>query len=328
VILLLTISIVAFSSSSHAASGSPSFGITALGQNQKYFKLTALPGQTLSEQIQISNVGSSIGTAHVFPVDAHTDSNRGLTYPTATSLKTSDVGSWIKVSQSKITLHPGESIVLNLTITIPNSVRDGEHGGGIVVSDDSVQTVGTHLKIQHASIIAVYVTLPGSIVHAIGANKITVDAQPGQVQVLLSLTNKGNQISSLVVPGTRTVEVPGLLKQTNVTFGKFVPGDTIEYPLPIKGTLIPGKTYTAFIHFTYGTGQVLNYQGKFMVTLPQATKISSVNQNNNLVVQASGGTNVVAIIVITVISVLGFLALVAGIGLFVYKRRLQKTKVI
>ena len=90
------------------------------------------------DRIRVVNTGGRTGTAYLYAVDATTGQTSGAVYLSRQSPKR-DVGAWIRLSQSNVTLAPGKNAVVDYTIRIPATVRPGDHLGGIVAENSQVQ---------------------------------------------------------------------------------------------------------------------------------------------------------------------------------------------
>src|SRR6266849_3410912 len=146
---------------SSAAVGDPSFALKpitydpALTATKSYFVLVARPGDVISDRIRIVNTGGRTGTAYLYPVDATTGQTSGAVYLSRQSPR-HDVGAWIRLSRSRVTLGPGANAVVTFTIRVPRSIRSGDHLGGIVAENAAVTKASGNgalqIRIRHLTI--------------------------------------------------------------------------------------------------------------------------------------------------------------------------------
>jgi Bacterial protein of unknown function (DUF916) len=132
--LLCGVAVVSAEPSS-AAVGDASFALKpitydpALTVTKSYFVLVARPGAVIQDRIRIVNTGGRTGTAYLYPVDATTGQTSGAVYLSRQSPR-HDVGAWIRLARSTVTLGPGKDVVVPFTIRVPLSIRPGDHLGG------------------------------------------------------------------------------------------------------------------------------------------------------------------------------------------------------
>src|SRR5579859_6713384 len=96
-----------------AASGQASFALKpllydpALPATRSYFVLQVRPGDVIADKVRLVNTGGVSGTAFLYPVDATTGQTSGAVYLSSQSPRR-DVGAWVRLSRSKVTLGPGK----------------------------------------------------------------------------------------------------------------------------------------------------------------------------------------------------------------------------
>jgi WxL interacting protein linking bacterial and host surfaces len=169
-----------------ADTGTPQFSIRPVAANSTasstapYFIFDAQPGTTIQSKVRITNIGTASGSVALYGVDATTGQTSGVVYRSNTDPRT-DVGAWVSVGTQRVTLAPKQDQILPFTITVPASVRPGQHVGGLVAEDLTVQTgsssSGMQVNIQHLSIVAVQVNLPGSQAERMEATGIQAGGQ-------------------------------------------------------------------------------------------------------------------------------------------------------
>src|SRR5581483_10549345 len=166
----------------------------ALSATKSYFILDAKPGDVIHDQIRVVNTGGKTGTAYLYPVDATTGQTSGAVYLSRQSPRR-DVGAWIRLSTSPVTLAPGKNAVVDFTIRVPRSVRPGDHLGGIVAENSQIQQSSgrdaLQIKIKHLTIDAVEVQLPGRAVGLVQAISVKPGGQHGYQYVYVHLKSSG-----------------------------------------------------------------------------------------------------------------------------------------
>src|SRR5205814_2030722 len=106
-----------------------------------------------------------------------------------------DVGAWVVLSRSRVTLAPGKNAVVDFTIRVPHTARPGDHLGGIVAENAQVQASSGHgalqIKIRHLTIAAVEVQLPGPAIGRVVATGVKPGGEHGYQYVYVHLKSTG-----------------------------------------------------------------------------------------------------------------------------------------
>jgi hypothetical protein len=288
--LLCGVAVVSAQSSS-AAVGDASFALKpitydpALTATKSYFVLVARPGDVIQDRIRLVNTGGRTGTAYLYPVDATTGQTSGAVYLSRESPR-HDVGAWIRLARSTVTLGPGKDAVVPFTIRVPLSVRAGDHLGGIVAENAVVtQSSGRgalQIRIRHLTIDAVELQLPGRVVARADVTGVKPGGEHGYQYVYLHLLNPGTIMikpaGSLLVKNSKG----RIVVRRSLLLDTFLPGTKIDYPalLP-RQALSPGR-YTATVNLHSGTQLVPGYRkgqgAPFAVTRTFSFVVSSKEQ--------------------------------------------------
>lgn len=222
-----------------------------------YFVLNLKPGETLQSSVRITNIGTARGSAALYPVDATTGQTSGVVYRSMGDQRT-DVGAWITVGATQFTLDPGKSQIVAFTVKVPDSVRPGQHVGGLVADNLAVQggsASSVQIKIQHLSIVAVQVNLPGQQIPQMEATNIRAGGMQNYQILYLSLHNSGMQMlkpSGLL----QVTDMAGhQLKQMKLTLDTVLPQTAIDYPVYVDGQALGPGHYRAILSLNYGDPQ-------------------------------------------------------------------------
>jgi len=231
---------------------------------QSYFVLAARPGQTIRSKVRVTNAGTASGSALLYAVDATTGQTSGAVYRARTSSRR-DVGSWLRLGFGRVTLAPGESRLVAFAVVVPAHVRPGQHLGGIVAEnltvDNGAPSHGNHggsfrIRVRHLTIVAVEVNLPGPPVERItlaGVKASRIGAYP---TIVLSLRNEG---TVMLKPhgAVRLIGADGrVVERRAFALDTFLPKTAIDYPLVLHERLAPG-TYRAAVDLEYGQDHTL-----------------------------------------------------------------------
>jgi len=335
---------VVFPASGWAARGDASFALKplkydpALTATKSYFILDAKPGDVIRDQIRVVNTGGRTGTAYLYAVDATTGQTSGAVYLSRQSPKR-DVGAWIRLSQSRVTLAPGKNAVVDYTIRVPATVRPGDHLGGIVAENAQVQQSNgkgaLQIKIKHLTIDAVEVQLPGPAVAKVAATGVKAGGEHGFQYVYVHLKATGTVMIKPAATLTVKNSAGRVVAKRSVQLDTFLPGTEIDYPVLLpKQALSPGE-YTADVRLRSTKNLVLGYRKAqaapfdsthtfpFTVSSGEQTKVYSgaapVTPNAKPTNTHSSKSNrllvlVVAVLALLVIAVLGVLFLLLRRG--------------
>jgi Protein of unknown function C-terminal (DUF3324)/Bacterial protein of unknown function (DUF916) len=267
------------SSVAHADGGQANFGLEPVLYDpsnpltESYFIFDSKPGIVLKSNVRVTNTGTARGSASLYPVDATTGQTSGAVYLNQSDPR-KDVGAWMTLGTSQVTLNPGQSQVVSFQVVIPGTVRPGQHLGGIVAenltqSSSSQKNSAIQIKVKNLTIIAVQVNLPGTPVEQLTGTGVQAGGQNGYQQLLLGLSNTG----TVMLKPSGTLQVANtqgqVVKNVSLKLDTFLPQTAINYPIAITGQALGAGDYQATLTLTYGHGQTLHYSSRFTVTQQQ-----------------------------------------------------------
>lgn len=323
------------SSIAHADSGHAEFGLQPVLYDpsnpltKSYFIFDSKPGAVLKSQIRVTNSGTARGSAGLYPVDASTGQTSGAVYLNQSDPR-KDVGAWITLGAQQVTLNPGESQIVPFQVTIPATLRPGQHLGGIVAENlepagstpttSSNKNTGTiQINIKNLTIVAVQVNLPGTPVEQMAASGVQAGGEGGYQRLLVGLSNSGTVMlkpyGTLQVTNTQGQNVGNF----SLKLDTFLPQTSIDYPVAIKGPALGAGDYQATLNLTYGHGQALHYTTKFTISQQQVSQVFGSNQT-----QAPGSSGGAIFAGMTlwqlILTAGGGLAILWVVGNMVYRR--------
>ena len=252
-----------------AARGSASFALKplkydpALSATKSYFILSASPGDVIKDQIRVVNTGGQTGTAFLYPVDATTGQTSGAVYLSRASVRR-DVGAWITLSRSSVTLAPGKNAVVDFTIRVPRTVRPGDHLGGVVAENSQIQQStgkgALQIKIKHLTIDAVELQLPGRAVGVVQPTGVKAGGEHGYQYVYVHLQSSGTVMIKPAASLTVRNSAGRVVARRTFQLDTFLPGTSIDYPVLLpKQALGPGK-YTAAVRLRSSNAPIVGYR--------------------------------------------------------------------
>lgn len=244
--LLLAVTPVA-----HAEGFSDGFGVRPVKRGgsevaASYFTLTAKPGQTLHESAVMSNRSKAPITFLVDGVDGLTGVTSGVVYANRDD-RHLEASRWVRPDDRRVTLAPGEVRRLRIRVRVPDDARPGDHLAGVAFQDARQTTSASRFSVRQVVrvVMGVQITVPGGTPAQAELGDLTLKALPGtQVpSVVLDLGNKG---ALLCRPRVKVVLTGPSGKPTTVQhqLETVLPGDRIDFPLPVRGAMRSG-TYRA-----------------------------------------------------------------------------------
>lgn len=251
-----------------AASGAPIFALVpqhydpALNATRSYFVAVARPGTTFTNSVRVRNMGTTTGTALLYAVDATTGQTSGAVYLGHGSPRRG-VGGWITLGARSVTLAPGQSRIVPITVHVPSGAHAGDHLGGIVAENEAVSRASGHgalqIRVRHLTIAAVEVQVPGRAATRLDAMGVRAGGEHGYQYVYLHLENQGalttKPFGRVLIAATDGTTVA----TRDLTLDTFLPGSAIDYPVLLpKQALQPGN-YRATVELTYASS-VLGYR--------------------------------------------------------------------
>ena len=163
-------------------------------RSQSIFIYTLNPGDQKQDGVRIYNNTNTSRTIAVGAVDSALSSDGAFSCAQEVEAK-KDVGSWINLSSSSVTIPSGGSVVVPFTITAPSNASVGEHDGCITMQDSSTQAATNQngVVLSFRSAIRVVATIPGKIVKDLAITQLTIKLDAAnQVLVDPTVSNTGN----------------------------------------------------------------------------------------------------------------------------------------
>lgn len=285
-----------------------------------YFVFDLQAGATVHSQARITNTGTARGSVALYPVDATTGQTGGVVYRSRQDPR-SDVGAWVTVDTPQLMLDPQQSQIVAFTVTAPasGSVRPGQHVGGLVAENLAVQngsgsSGSVQINIQHLSIVAVQVNLPGQQAQRLDATNIQAGGQHSYQILFLGLRNSGTQM--LKPAGTLQVtDTAGHpLKLMKLALDTVLPQTAIDYPVFVDGQALGPGHYKGVLSLTYGVPQqMLSHTFDFEVTAASLQQVFGGKAPNTPPSSLAGGGSGGVLFILAVVGGLALL-LLAGLG--------------
>lgn len=107
---------------------------------RRTFEYSVGPGTQIVDSVVVSNSGATAADFMLYATDAINEPSTGAFGLLAHSAKPTDVGGWVTLANSKITIQPGAQATVPFSMVIPSDAAPGDHVAGIVAA---VLTTGT-----------------------------------------------------------------------------------------------------------------------------------------------------------------------------------------
>ena len=202
----------------------------SFGADRASFVYTLNPGGQLNDGVLVVNNGSA-------PLDLTLSAADGFTNRAGklglVAKDSKGVGVWVRPDQDDVTVPPGQSVEVPLTLTLPKEAAPGDYAGGIVAADGR-QQVSLPIRLR----------VGGALKPGLAVEDVHVDfsgsANPvgdGSATVSYTVHNTGNAI----VAAHQALSVSGPFGSFKVAGGKIpdtpalLPGDALEGLRPGAG---------------------------------------------------------------------------------------------
>lgn len=192
---LLLLALPSFAVEYGGIGGKPAYPRVDNPRTESIFVHTLEPGTTQDEGVLVSNNSSEDQVLQVYAVDSASATDGAFACAQENDAKV-DVGTWITLEQTEITLSAGTQATVPFKISVPESVDVGEHNGCIVIQKkaDAGTSNGSGLNLSFRSAIRVAVTVPGDIVRSLAISDFSYSAAEQDHLPTLNFTviNDGN----------------------------------------------------------------------------------------------------------------------------------------
>ncbi len=143
-------------------------------RTESIFIHTAEPGAVIKEGVLVVNNKKETKTVKVYAVDS-TPSTGGAFACEQLSQTKDDVGAWVALKESEVTLEPGTNKLVPFTITIPQNASVGEHNGCIIIQEKKEKVEGkSGVNLSFRTGLRVAITIPGELTRKLEVVGFTV----------------------------------------------------------------------------------------------------------------------------------------------------------
>ncbi|MER7171085.1 WxL protein peptidoglycan domain-containing protein [Streptomyces mesophilus] len=167
-----------------------------------YFYLTADPGTTLNDKVTVTNKAAEPLTFKLYAADAYNTARDGGFAVRSLGEKQTGIGAWAKPEKSRVTVPPGSSLDIPVTIKVPEGAEPGDHPGALVALDEKIDPAegSVEVGVQRAVGARIYLRVGGPTVPALSVENVKMRHDrplvPGfgksTATITYTLHNRGN----------------------------------------------------------------------------------------------------------------------------------------
>lgn len=170
------------------------------GAARPNFVLDAEPGQSISDELVVTNDGKVELVLGVYVSDAF-NTDEGGTDLLAGDEPPRDIGAWTTPESTSITVPAGGQVVVPFTIAVPDDAAAGDHVGGIVTSLTVTEqgTDGTRVKVERRLGTRIYLRVDGELSPELTFTDLSAEYHasvnpfaPGSMELTYTVENTGN----------------------------------------------------------------------------------------------------------------------------------------
>ncbi|MBU3964998.1 DUF916 domain-containing protein [Patescibacteria group bacterium] len=235
---------------------------------KSWFIYTLEPSEVKEAKVNVVNQSEQSVEVKIYPVDAVTTKD-GAFAPQSEDREKIDVGAWINMPVSELSLKPNETKAVDFTIKVPENAEVGDHMGAIIVQSKEAPEAekGTVMKVVSRVGARIYLTVPGEIIKELEFKDFNWKMEESQVVFYLTLANKGNV--RIAPKGEIEIqdESGNAVDKIKITEREVFPKDTIVLPTKWEKTTV-GK-FIALAAVNYGTEKNLTKKLSFEVESAQ-----------------------------------------------------------
>ncbi|WP_433215014.1 WxL protein peptidoglycan domain-containing protein [Dactylosporangium sp. CS-047395] len=201
------------------------------------------PGTVIHDYVAVTNFSAAPVTFQIYATDAQ-NGNGGVLQLQPAAEKPTDLGSWVTLQKTSVTLKPNERAIEPFTITVPATATPGDHTGGVLASI-GVEENSTNgpVKVDRRLGVPLYMRIAGPLNPGITVESVSAAYHPtanpvggGSTDVTLTVRNTGNVRLNLspevAVKGLFWLKVAGV---TAATLPNLLPGAKVQFTVHLDG---------------------------------------------------------------------------------------------
>jgi hypothetical protein len=149
-------------------------------------------GESKTDAVFLMNNTSKDETISLYTVDGILTNTGAYSCKQAVESK-DDVGSWVTLDETQVTLPANSTKQVPFTTTVPAGIDVGEHNGCLVFQSDTDEgDVQGNVRVRTRQAVRIAVTIPGDLKKEVAIKSFTVGKLDQYQQFLLTARNTGN----------------------------------------------------------------------------------------------------------------------------------------
>ena len=168
-------------------------GLTPVGEEGTYFEIVMAAGETRDLRVEAANFGHEGAVAQTYAANVYSIVNGGFgaslfgEEPTGTT-------EWVNFPTQEFNLGPGDAVVIDVRITVPQDTRPGEYIAALVIENaEPVRGAGTIAVDQvNRSAIAIAIDVPGARQPALTIGEVSHSEVAAGSVLTFEIDNPGN----------------------------------------------------------------------------------------------------------------------------------------
>ena len=235
------------------------------------------PGTSRQDWVAVHNFGAKPLQLTVYPSDAYNTATGGFDVLPAAQ-KPIDVGSWIHMAETTVTVAPGANSIVAFTVAVPKNATPGFHVGGIVASSSgtALDAKGDTVRVDRRVGMRMFLQVSGPLTPTLAVKNLTVHYQggwdpvhPGTTTISYTVANTGN----VPLQAHQALHTNGLLGTFSRATRKadiplLLPGNSIQVSAKVTGVWPGGRLHV--------TVQLTPYTTLVSIAVPPASAHASV----------------------------------------------------
>ena len=158
--------------------------------SRAWFQLDLKPGETYRSSVVVWNKGQKKTSFALYSVDATTSTDGA--FGVSKKGTVDDLGGWIDLDSSSITLLPGEKREIGFSVGVPENAVPGSHAAGLMVESDEDTSNNNGIHFVSRVGVRVYVVVEGEIIEKIELGKPVFDNIFHSREIVFPIINSGN----------------------------------------------------------------------------------------------------------------------------------------
>lgn len=298
--------------------------------SSSYFSITASPGETVQLAVELGNGGDAPLTATTFAADTFTMPNGGFGIQDNDAEQTITTR-WITYPTETLALQPGETVIRNFPLTVPDDVMPGDYLTSLVIQNTEPipgeGAVALNQIVRQA--VAISIDVPGERTPALAISGVRHEASGVNSVVTFDVDNPGNMHLSPAGEFALTDAAGIEVDRRAVAMDRFYAGTRTTFAVAFERLLAPGDYYASLTLTDAKTGATARIEESPMsvpvVEVPAALNTDGTvaePARTNAPASATGGPSLAIVLGVAT----SFLLL--GIGLTISVMRLRARAIV